>query len=69
MKKDEQARKKIGRRIADLRKSSGLTQSELSERAGVGQDYIARLEAGRYGASIDILSRIAKAFNLEIDFI
>ena len=67
--KNEQERQRIGRRIAELRKGKNMTQAELAERSGLGQGHIARLEAGKYGATIDVLSSIAGAMESTIEIV
>lgn len=78
--KNEQERVRIGQRIADLRKTTewtdaagkrhtGLTQAELAERSGLQRSHIARLERGTYGATIDVLSAIAGALGVTVDFV
>lgn len=37
--------KRLGLLIADLRKHSGLTQTELAERLGIGQSTISQMES------------------------
>ena len=80
MMKNEQERVRIGQRIADLRKTTewtdtagirrtGMTQAELADRTGLQRSHIARLEKGMYGATIDVLSAIAGALGVTIDFI
>lgn len=67
--KNEQERQRIGRRIAELRKCKKMTQAELAERSGLGQGHIARLEAGQYGATIDVLSSIAGAMESKVEIV
>jgi len=78
--KNEQERVRIGQRIADLRKTikwkdgagkwrTGWTQAELAERSGLQRSHIARLEKGAYGATIDVLSAIAGALGVTVDFV
>jgi transcriptional regulator with XRE-family HTH domain len=78
--KNETERLRMGERIATLRKSidwtddqgihrHGMTQAELAEITGLQRAHITRLEQGRYGATIDVLSTIADALNCKIDFI
>ena len=67
--KNEQERQRIGKRIAELRKGKKMTQAELAERSGLGQGHIARLEAGRSGATIDVLSSIAGAMESTIEIV
>lgn len=67
--RNEQERQRIGKRIAELRKGRKMTQAELAERSGLGQGHIARLEAGQYGATIDVLSSIAWAMESTIEIV
>ena len=78
--KNEQERQRIGQRIADIRKEiewtnaagirrTGMTQTELAERTGLQRSHIVRLEQGRYGATIDVLSSIADVLGKRVDFV
>ena len=78
--KNEQERQRIGQRIADIRKEiewtdatgirrTGMTQTELAERTGLQRSHILRLEQGRYGATIDVLSSIADVLGKRVDFV
>ena len=62
-------RLRIGRRIAEIRKEGGLTQTQLAERCGLQQAHIARIEAGRYSVGLDTLALIAEAMGMAIDFV
>jgi DNA-binding XRE family transcriptional regulator len=56
----------IAERVRDLRKSRGLTQTELARRVGSTQPSLARFEAGRVpGAGYGFVSRLLNA--LEAD--
>lgn len=57
--------------IIDARKKTGLTQKELSERTGITQGDISKLENGNANPSINTLKRLAKAMNmsLHIEFV
>ena len=56
----------IAIRLKQIRKSRGLTQSELAELIGRDTKHISKLEiAGSY-PSIDTLDRMASALNVEI---
>lgn len=65
----EQERIRIGDKIKGLRKEAGMTQTQLAEKCGMAQPNIARIEAGTYATSIDVLSRIAEAFGKRIDLV
>jgi len=62
-------RKRIGRRIAEIRKEQNLTQAQLAELCGVAQAHIARIETGRYSVGLDTLAQIAAAMGMSVDFI
>ncbi len=47
--------------IIDARKTSGLTQKELSNRSGIAQGDISKLENGNANPSIKTLQRLATA--------
>lgn len=51
----------IGARIADLRETTGLTQTALAKKLKTTQSAIARMESGRQNISADMLKRIGKA--------
>lgn len=59
----------IGQRIAELRKEQGMTQQQLADKCGILRPNIARIEAGRYGITLDVLSRIAQALGKTIDLV
>lgn len=69
MEKDYEARKRIGERIRQLRKQQGVSQVELSEKAGLIQPHIVRIEQGRYSVGLDTLQAIAKALGCTVDII
>lgn len=50
----------IGRAIAAIRGSSGLTQQDLAARVGLTRDYVAQIERGRTGRLLDHLLRILR---------
>lgn len=57
--------------IIDARNSSGLTQKELSERSGIAQGDISKLENGNANPSLKTLQRLAAAMGktLRIEFL
>ena len=61
----------IKRAILDARINAGLTQHELSERSGISQADISRLEKGTRNPSVALLKRLAEAMNstLRIEFV
>ncbi len=57
--------KKLGQRIAELRKTARLTQFELAEAANIGNDFVSRIERGDRTPSLKVLEQIAEALNVE----
>jgi transcriptional regulator with XRE-family HTH domain len=57
--------------IIDARKSVGLTQKQLSERTGIAQSDISKLESGDGNPSLRTLKRLALAMDmtLKIEFL
>ena len=58
-------RKRLGRRLLQLRAERRLTQEELAGRAGLAPKYLGEVERGRANISVDRLDRLAAA--LEVD--
>lgn len=57
----------LGERIKVLREKSGLTQQELAETVGVeSPSYISKIERGMTSPSYELLTRIARALNVEL---
>ncbi len=57
----------IGKRIANIRKAAGLTQAELSERIGISEKYLSRIECGKQVPSIIVIARICEALCVSAD--
>ena len=59
------------RAIVDARTSQNLTQKELSERTGINQADISKLENGTRNTSINLLKRLAEGMGmtLKIEFV
>ena len=53
--------------LAKIRKSKGLTQTELATLSGVPRVSIARYETGKVSPNVRVLERLAKALNVPID--
>lgn len=57
--------------MIDARKKAGLTQKELSDRTGIAQGDISKLENGNGNPSIKTLQKLAEAMNmtLKLEFV
>lgn len=56
----------VGSRIRELRKGRRLTQMELSEKIGVAQSDLSRMEQGEYKVGLDTLFKLLQVFDLKI---
>ena len=52
--------------IIDARKASGLTQKELSEKTGIAQGDISKLENGNANPSVRTLQRLAAGMGMKL---
>ena len=59
----------IGNTIAELRKSTGMTQKEFSKIFGVSESSIAHYEQGITIPSADMLLKYADYFDVNIDYL
>ena len=64
------ARPEVIRQFADklreARRSVGLKQRELAEKAHLSEGYVVRLEAGETSPGLDLLARLATALNVPL---
>lgn len=58
--------KELGKRIAELRKTNGLTQEALAEKCGYSVEFISLVERGLNAPSVAGLAKIAKALKVEV---
>ena len=62
-------REYIGKRIAEIRQTKGLSIRQLAEASGVNFANIYKIENGKYNVSIDILGKICEALECRIDIV
>jgi DNA-binding XRE family transcriptional regulator len=60
------AMKSLGQRIRSIRESSGMTQLELAEAAGIGRVTELRIENGEQSPRYDTLAAIARALKCSL---
>lgn len=58
--------KSFGKKVAEVRKSRGITQQELAERINMSVVAIAYIETGKRWARLGTLSKIAKALKVDV---
>jgi transcriptional regulator with XRE-family HTH domain len=62
----QKPRKVLGETIRSRRKSVGMSQEKLAEKADLHHNYIGELERGEKAATIDTLVKIAKALGVRV---
>ena len=56
----------IIRALIDARKSAGITQKDLSQRTGIAQSDISKLENGNANPSLRTLQRLAAGLGMQV---
>jgi transcriptional regulator with XRE-family HTH domain len=56
----------FGARLREMRRSRGMTQAQLAEKAQVTVSYVGRLEAGGAAPGIDLVGRLATALGTTV---
>ncbi|MHB1563271.1 MAG: helix-turn-helix domain-containing protein [Leptospirillum sp.] len=56
----------FGKKLAEKRKESGITQADLGRRVGLVRTTIANLEAGRQSVSLPLLYRIVQSLGNDL---
>lgn len=57
----------LGRRIAEARKASGLTQVQLAETLGIAQQTLAHYENGNLRVAVALLQPLARAVGVAVE--
>ena len=64
---DELLKKHFGARVKEIRERKGLNQEQLAEVIGLESRHISRIETGKSFTTIENISKIAKALDVDID--
>lgn len=59
----------LGSKIKSLRKERNLSQDELAEKINIDGRQISRYENDKMNPSIDVLIKLAEAFNISVDYL
>ncbi len=59
-------KKKLGQRIAQIRRSEKITQEQLAEAIGCSVEFISLVERGVNAPSVAGLEKFAKVLNIEV---
>ncbi len=59
----------LGEKLKQLRKEKGLSQDELAFHSQIDGRLVSRYENGRVMPSVDVIVKIAKAYDVSIDYL
>ena len=59
----------FGKRLSELRKKKGYSQTELAQRLNIAKSTLAMYEIDKREPSFDTLKKIASFFNVSVDFL
>ncbi len=59
------AREILATNLRSFRRRQGLSQEELAYRADIDRTYVSALERAVYGATIDVLEKLARALDVQ----
>ena len=62
----DNARKRFGRHVRQVRLSRMLNEQEVAERAGIKLATLQKIEAGKFNIPFDVMSRVAVVLDCEI---
>ena len=60
---------KIGKRITELRKTKGWSQTELAKQVGASREAIGKYERDEAQPSVETAKKIADAFEVTLDYL
>ena len=58
-------RELVANNLKRLRRLRGLSQEELAHLADIDRTYVSLLERQKYGATVDVIARLASALQVE----
>ncbi len=61
-----ETKKLVGLRMKELRKSKGLSQEQLAEKADINPKYLSRMERGTENPTLDMLIKLTGALDVEM---
>jgi len=62
----QEVQKKLGKRIAELRKKQGFSQEGFAHECGFHRSYMGAVERGEKNITIQLVDRIAKALKISL---
>jgi transcriptional regulator with XRE-family HTH domain len=60
-------KEEFGKRLNQLRKDRKMSQENLAELSELNRPYISAIEQGKRNVSLEVISKLAQALNIEIN--
>lgn len=60
----QEAKKRLGKRVAELRRKRGFSQEAFAHECGFHRSYMGAVERGEKNITIAMIEKIAKAFGI-----
>lgn len=62
----QEAQKRLGKRVAELRRKRGFSQEEFAHECGFHRSYMGAVERGEKNITIQMIEKIAKALGITL---
>jgi transcriptional regulator with XRE-family HTH domain len=62
----QEIHKKLGKRIAELRKKKGFSQEAFAHECGFHRSYMGAVERGEKNITLAMVDKVAKAFKISV---
>jgi XRE family transcriptional regulator, regulator of sulfur utilization len=62
----QEVHKKLGKRVAELRKSKGFSQEGFAHECGFHRSYMGALERGEKNITLSMVNKVAKALKISL---
>lgn len=62
----QEVQKKLGRRIAELRKKQGFSQEAFADECGIHRSYMGALERGEKNVTLMMSNKVAKGLKITL---
>jgi transcriptional regulator with XRE-family HTH domain len=62
----QEVHKKLGKRVAELRKNKGFSQEGFAHECGFHRSYMGALERGEKNITLSMVNKVAKALKISL---
>lgn len=62
----QESQKKLGKRVAELRRKQGFSQEGFAHECGFHRSYMGAVERGEKNITVQMLTKIAKALKISL---